>query len=105
MSQSKRITRHYDAEFKRRAVTLYHTSEKSYADLGKELGIPSATLSTWVYNAKQENSKASGNQNTDNAQNLSKELLQLKREMKILKEERDILKKALAIFSTDGPNQ
>ena len=105
MSTSKRKTRRYDDEFKQRAVNLYHSSEKSYTDLGKELGIPSATLSTWVYHDKQASPKKYSKQSNHDDCKASKEFLQLKRVMSILKEERDILKKALAIFSTDNPNR
>ena len=109
MSESKRKSRQYDAEFKQRAIKLYFSSEKSYTELGAELGIPAPTLSTWIHNAKhsyQKNPKSlSSKPNESSEVDLSKELIRLKREMSVVKEERDILKKALAIFSTDNPKR
>ncbi len=100
MSKSKRKIRKYDQEFKDRAVKLYYSSDKSYRELGKELGIPAATLSTWVHTSKQSPPKSSKTTPCDD--DITKELLKLKRKLAITKEERDILKKALAIFSTDN---
>ena len=36
---------YYDAEFKRNAVELYLSGEKSLKILGKELGVPPSTFS------------------------------------------------------------
>ena len=96
--------RKYDAEFKQRAVKLYRSSEKSYTELGTELGIPPATLSTWIHNTKKIAQQPSVGQN-DKGGDFSQELRHLKRELSVLKEERDILKKALAIFSIDAPKR
>ncbi len=100
MSKTKRKVRKYDKEFKERAVKLYHSSDKSYEELGVELGIPPATLSTWVHTSKQLSAKS--NQKSSNDIDTSKELQRLKRDLAVTKEERDILKKALAIFSGDN---
>jgi len=103
MSKSKRTPRQYDAEFKARAVKLYQASEKSYKVLAKELGIPAATLSTWVHTTKHSSPKATkqANGTPEDVQDLRC----LKRELAVVKEERDILKKALAIFSLDAPKR
>lgn len=105
MSTSREV-RKYDDEFKRRAVQLYRTSEKSYETISEQLGIPTATLVGWVRHPRYANLEATAN-NLRPAENLElgSEYKALKRELAIAKEERDILKKALAIFSLDVPKR
>lgn len=104
MSNRSKKLRKYDEEFKRRAVQLYISGEKSYETLGDELGIPANTLVSWVRHPRYAHFQTAGTQpppgeNTE----IAKEFKALKRELSIVKEERDILKKALAIFSGDVP--
>ena len=87
--------RQYDKEFKEQAVRLYMSRQTSYPKLGKELGIPSSTLATWV----SEYSKALEKDSSSSSLNVNEEMMKLRKEISHLREERDILKKALAIFS------
>ena len=41
-------TPHYPPEFKREAVQLYHSSEKSIPKVAKDLGIADESLRRWV---------------------------------------------------------
>lgn len=41
-------TPHYPPEFKREAVQLYRSSEKSIPKMAKELGIASESLRRWI---------------------------------------------------------
>lgn len=91
-----RNVRKYDAEFKRNAVSLYISSGKSYPILGKELGIPAATLAGWV-NSGSYQIDGQGKRKITPAE-LS-ELKRLRKELLHVKRERDILKKAVAIFA------
>jgi transposase len=104
MSDKGRKVRKYDEEFKRRAVELYITAEKSCEKLGEELGISGNTLYSWVKNPKYFQSVASTTRVAAESP-VMKEIKALKRELSITKEERDILKKALAIFSGDVPKR
>jgi transposase len=104
MSKSREI-RKYDEEFKRRAVQLYRTNEKSYETISEQLGIPIATLVTWVRHPRYANFEAATNPCVAKNIELSGEYKALKRELALAKEERDILKKALAIFSLDVPKR
>lgn len=98
---SKKHHRRYDIEFKARAIKLYYHSEKSYKQLSEELGIPEATLASWVLKDKQKQPASNPKSTQAEDVDFNKELMKLKRELADIKEERDILKKALAIFSTD----
>lgn len=96
-SFNKRTVRSYDGEFKRNAVKLYFSSGKSYGQLSEELGIPMATLASWVTSGKHHSEGASGSASA-RPDELA-ELKRLRKELIDVREERDILKKAVAIFS------
>ena len=88
--------RKYDDAFKGESVQLYLSSGKSYLQLSQDLNIPSSTLVGWV---------RSGKYHTVVSQLSSVEVEAtkvLRKELTTVMRERDILKKALAIFSTDG---
>jgi transposase len=85
--------RQYTEEFKRETVELIKSSEKSQAQIARELGISDQNISRWwrVYGQTD---------NLDKSQNVSKEAYKaVQAELRRVKEERDILKKALNIFS------
>jgi transposase len=91
------VRRTYDSEFKREALQLLETSDKSAAQIERDLGIGAGCLSRW----KREQVK-NGEHAFPGHGRLTPEqeqLRQLERENKILRQERDILKKAIAIFS------
>eukprot|EP01012_Entosiphon_sulcatum_P017752 TRINITY_DN22495_c0_g1_i1.p2 TRINITY_DN22495_c0_g1~~TRINITY_DN22495_c0_g1_i1.p2 ORF type:complete len:100 (+),score=3.74 TRINITY_DN22495_c0_g1_i1:186-485(+) len=95
---SKRTLRIYDKEFKLNAIGLYLSSGRSLKEISTELGIPPATLATWIDSHKKEGAEAfpgKGNLKASDA-----EVAQLRKELAIAREERDILKKALGIFSS-----
>lgn len=95
---NKRKVRKYDKEFKINAVNLYLKGSRSYDQVGEELGIPGATLASWVEKHRNEGDEAfpgKGHLRPSDA-----EIMQLRKELAIVKEERDILKKALGIFSS-----
>ena len=100
--KSDRTVRHYDEDFKRRTVNLYKTGDKSYHVLASELGIPASTLAGWVANPTLN---MSGSEGTEVEATLLKENKAMKRELASVREERDILKKALAIFSSNGQSK
>jgi transposase-like protein len=89
--------RAYDKEFKLNAVQLYLKSNRSYRELGKELGIPVETLSGWIKSYKADGKEAFPGKGHVKASD--EELVKLRKELAIAREERDILKKAVGIFS------
>ena len=87
----------YTKEFKVEAVHLLETSQKSQAQIARELGVADSTLSQWRKDLSEHGHDAfpgSGHQMP-----LEEENRQLKREVERLRQEREILKKALGIFS------
>lgn len=95
--EKKPQKRTYTAEFKREAIRLYETTDKSMAQVERELGITPYLLSKWVRKHRQAGEQAfpgRGNLPED-----EQRVRELEREVAILRQEREILKKAVAIFS------
>lgn len=93
--------RFYSREFKLEAVRLSESSEKSVAQIARELGIPEGVLYRWRKQLREEPEQAfpgKGHQSE-----LEEENRRLRRELERVQQERDILKKALAIFSHGQP--
>ncbi len=88
----KKVKKDYTTEFRERAVSLVLKSDKSTAQIARDLGITGTTLYAWVNSKKTASVEADG---TTNAQ-LFDELKRLKKELAEVKEQRDILKKATA---------
>jgi transposase len=89
-------TPHYPPEFKREAVELYRSSEKSIPKIAKELGIADESLRRWVRQHQIDAGEREG-LTTDERQELSR----LRREVRILKQEREFLKKAAVFFAKE----
>lgn len=90
----------YTPEFKQKAVELYRSSESTYVDVAKDLGIDKSTLRTWV---RLANATADGNHPATKKSNpfeMEAELKRLKRENAQLKRDNEILLKASAFFAS-----
>jgi transposase len=95
---SRRKSRRYDATFKKEAVSLALSSEKSVAQIADDLGVLERQLYRWIkVSEKQGRSAAFPSTGRRNAAN--EENSRLRKEIADLRLERDILKKAVAIFS------
>ena len=112
---NKRKLREYTNEFKKSAVQLALRSP-SVKVAAEELGIPSATLSTWLYRFKdgdlvttektiipeEDNlDPATTKQLKENLARLLEDNRCLNKKISILEEERLILKKAAAYFAKE----
>jgi len=87
----------FTREFKQEAVQLVRSSNKSQAQIARDLGIADSTLHHWCKMFTENGEHAfpgSGHQTPQ-----EEEIRRLKRELEITRQERDILKKALGIFS------
>ena len=94
----KRTKKDYTTEFRNRAVSMVLKSDKSIAQIARDLGVTGTTLYSWVNKNKTANTEEDGTTN----EQLFGELKKLKRELAEVKEQRDILKKATAYFAKDA---
>jgi transposase-like protein len=86
-------------EFRRRAVELARTGDKSISALAKSLGISQSCLSNWVRQAdRDEGIRNDGGLTTAE----KKELAQLRRKTRQLELENEILKRAAAYFAREN---
>ncbi len=85
----------YPEEFRREAVELYRSSERSRAEVAKSLGISDGSLAAWVKaaNAAEEPGALDADERA--------ELARLRKEVKDLRLDREILRKAAAYFAKE----
>ena len=92
----KRKRREFTAEYKAEVVTLFRTTDKSVAQIAKELDLTPSAVQRWVTQAEVDAGNREGLTTTER-----EELAYLRRENRILREERDILKRATAFFAKE----
>ena len=91
--------RRYTEEFKREAVALSYSPNKTVKEVANDLGINRTMLTRWRSELKRLDERAFPGSGLQRLTPEEEEKLRLKRELAIVTEERDILKKAMAIFS------
>ncbi|MGI9214901.1 MAG: transposase [Gammaproteobacteria bacterium] len=100
----KNVNKIYPKEFKQEAIKLSLESP-SITGTAKSLGIPEATLHTWVRNAKnsgeQLTTKPDGTINHINVNNILDENRALRKRLARLEQEKAILKKAATYFAAE----
>ena len=97
---AKRTT--YSREFKRQAVELLETRDKSGIEVARELGVKQNQLYKWREELKQKGDAAFKGPGRQPAGKRS-EVSRLKEENKRLKAELEILKKAAIYFAKELP--
>ena len=85
----------YPEEFRREAVRLVLTTDKSAAQVARDLGVSDKTLGNWV-RAEQDQAKPGALSEDERL-----ELKRLRKENSELKIEREILRKAAAYFAKE----
>jgi transposase len=92
----------YSADFKRRAVAVAQSGEKTQAEIEREMGIGSSCLSRWIREMEERASDAfPGNGKLPASE---AEVAELRRRLAAAEEELAILKKALVIVSQSRPS-
>jgi transposase len=94
----KQVKTKYNTEFRERAVRMVISSDKSTAQIAKDLGIKTTTLYSWVNKTKSADVPRTEQSN----EQMFDELVRLKKELAEVKEQRDILKKATAYFAKES---
>ena len=90
--------RKFTPEYKAEAVRQVEMSDRSVAEVARDLGISMQTLWQWVQQGKVEAKEAGQKLATTERE----ELKLLRREVARLREEREILKKATAFFAKES---
>jgi transposase len=88
----------YTAEFRQQAVELVATSDKTVAEVARDIGINDTTLGSWVKAARAERGEPDAGGRLPLTADERAELARLRREVTVLRQEREILKKAAAFF-------
>jgi len=91
--QTRRPRRKFSDEFKRDAVEIVRTSDRSIAEVARELGIYDSSLGTWVRQDQVDRGEREGVSSNDKDR-----LLELERENARLRMERELLKRAVAFW-------
>lgn len=85
-------------EFRQRAVELARMREKPIAEIAADLGISESCLRNWVHRADLDEGRRDDGLSTEER----KELVELRRELKVAKMEIEILKRASAYFAKEN---
>ena len=91
--QTRRPRRKFSDEFKRDAVEIVHSSDRSIAEVARELGIYDSSLGSWVRQDQVNRGEREGVSSNDKDR-----LLELERENARLRMERELLKRAVAFW-------
>ncbi|MCH7582464.1 MAG: transposase [Acidobacteria bacterium] len=91
--QAKRSRRKFSDEFKRDAIEIVRSSDRSIAEVARELGIYDSSLGNWVRQDQIDRGERQGLSSDEQT-----ELVELRRENSRLRMERELLKRAVAFW-------
>jgi transposase len=92
------MSKHYEAEFRKKIVRLHLEEGRTLKGLAAEYGVSKASISIWV---KQFREECLTNNEAKSEYDCMKENLQLKKQLAELQKENDFLKKAAAFFAKE----
>ncbi len=90
---AKRSRRKFSDEFKQDAVEIVRSSDRSIAEIARELGIYDSSLGNWVRQDRIDRGEREGLSSDEQT-----ELVELRRENARLRMERELLKRAVAFW-------
>ncbi len=91
--QAQRSRRKFSDEFKRDAVEIVRSSDRSIAEVARELGIYDSSLGNWVRQDRIDRGEREGLSSDERAR-----LGELERDNARLRMERELLKRAVAFW-------
>jgi transposase-like protein len=91
--QTQRSRRRFSDEFKRDAVEIVRSSDRSIAEVARELGLSDTSLGNWVRQDRIDRGEREGLSTDERAR-----LGELERECARLRMERELLKRAVAFW-------
>ena len=96
------MSKHYEAEFRKKIVRLHLEEGRTLKGLAAEYGVSKASISKWCSEFSKEcQEKALENPDAPNEMELMKENLRLRKELEEAKKENLFLKKAAAFFAKE----
>ncbi|MDT9701512.1 transposase [Streptomyces sp. P17] len=98
MSKKSNTSKRYTAEFKRDAVALALSSDKTVTEVARDLGVSPEGLRGWVKQAKIDRGEGPAGAPTTAER---EELVRLRRELAEAKKANEILVKAAAFFAKE----
>ncbi|MET8134523.1 transposase [Streptomyces sp. NPDC005251] len=98
MSKKSNTSKRYTAEFKRDAVALALSSDKTVTEVARDLGVSPEGLRGWVKQAKVDRGEGPSGALASAER---EELAQLRRKVRELEKTVDVLGKATAFFAQD----
>jgi transposase len=101
----KKKGKRYTPEFKQRTLNLLRSTDKSIAQIGRELGVPHCTLQWWLkYDRGNNMAKQAKDapRQKPRVEQLEAEIRRLQKENKRLEMEREILKAAATWFAKES---
>ncbi|MCX4612807.1 MULTISPECIES: transposase [Streptomyces] len=98
MSKKSNTSKRYTAEFKRDAVALALSSDKTVTEVARDLGVSPEGLRGWVKQAKIDRGEGPAGALTTAER---EELVRLRRELAEAKKANEILVKAAAFFAKE----
>ncbi len=96
MQRERRPRRAFSKEFKRDAVDLVRSSNKSIAQVARDLDLTESALREWVRQTDVDDGRRDGMSSAER-----EELARLRKELRVLREERDLLKRTTAFFARE----
>jgi transposase len=96
MEQHRRSRRSFTEEHKAEVVALCQSSEKSIAEVARDLDLTESSVRRWVAQSEIDAGCREGLTTVER-----EELVRLRKENRVLREERDILRRATAFFARE----